>query len=78
MAECGDDYAPFDAHTLVRYKEVLKERRSAKTSKADVTTVQQALTALQDRSLVWKESRGVYALEDSNIAELLRKPVERR
>jgi hypothetical protein len=45
--------------------------KSDRASKVDVTTVQQALLALQDKSLVWKESRGVYALEDASIIDLL-------
>jgi len=33
--------------------------------------VQQALGALQEKALVWRERRGVYALEESSVAELL-------
>ena len=34
--------------------------------------MQQALIALQQKKLVWKASRGVYAVDDSVIAEVLR------
>ena len=34
--------------------------------------VQQALAALQDKALVWKAARGVYALEDTFLADLMR------
>ncbi|MDQ0586624.1 hypothetical protein [Variovorax paradoxus] len=40
----------------------------------EVSNVQQALTALQEKSLVWKEKRGVYSLEEGRTAELLRQP----
>ena len=33
----------------------------------------QALTALQEKTLAWKASRGVYALEDTFLAELMDK-----
>jgi hypothetical protein len=29
------------------------------------------LVALQDKGLVWKAARGVYALEDTSLADLL-------
>ena len=38
----------------------------------DTANVQQALIALQDKSLVWRAARGVYALEDTFLAELMR------
>jgi hypothetical protein len=72
MADSGDRYAPFESGTIDKYKAVLRNMKSDRASKVDVTTVQQALLALQDKSLVWKESRGVYALEDASIIDLLR------
>jgi hypothetical protein len=71
MADSGDRYAPFESGTIDKYKAVLRNMKSDRASKVDVTTVQQALLALQDKSLVWKESRGVYALEDASIIDLL-------
>ncbi|MNJ81509.1 hypothetical protein D3C77_803570 [compost metagenome] len=40
--------------------------------KAEVPGVQQALIALQDKNLVWKASRGVYAVDEQVIVDLLR------
>ena len=39
--------------------------------KADVPSVQQALTALQEKALVWRAARGVYALEEASLADLM-------
>jgi hypothetical protein len=39
----------------------------------ETNNVQQSLAALQDKALVWKAARGVYALEDTFLAELMRK-----
>ena len=74
MAETGSDYAPFEAATLQRYKAVLAERGAEDSVRADVTSVQQGLNALIEKSLVWKEARGVYALEDITIADVMIKP----
>ncbi|MEM5401936.1 hypothetical protein [Paraburkholderia unamae] len=34
--------------------------------------VQQALSALQEKGLVWRAARGVYAMEDDSLTDLLR------
>jgi hypothetical protein len=39
--------------------------------KPDVGNVQQALYALQEKKLVWRASRGVYAIEEHSITEVL-------
>ena len=39
--------------------------------RADISNVQQSLVALQEKGLVWKAARGVYALEDTSLADLL-------
>ena len=36
-----------------------------------VSNVRQALIPLQEKSLVWRAARGVYALEDSSLAEIM-------
>lgn len=64
----GEDYAPFESDTLVQYKAVLNDKHAGKVN-VDVASVQQALIALQEKSLVWKASRGVYALEDTSVVE---------
>ena len=40
--------------------------------KVEVPGVQQALIALQEKKLVWKASRGVYAVDEHVIVDLLR------
>ncbi|MNR60676.1 hypothetical protein D3C85_1822210 [compost metagenome] len=40
--------------------------------KAEVPGVQQALIALQDKNLVWKASRGVYAVDEQVIVDIVR------
>ena len=39
----------------------------------DTANVQQALVALQDKALVWRAARGIYALEDSFLTGLMQK-----
>ncbi len=40
--------------------------------KADVPGVQQALIALQEKKLAWRAARGIYAVEERAVVELLR------
>ncbi|MBT2326946.1 ATP-binding protein [Variovorax paradoxus] len=68
----GDKYAPFETSTMESYRAVLESIAPDGTVTPEVSNVQQALIALQDKSLVWKEKRGVYSLEESTTAELLR------
>lgn len=70
LAKSGSKYAPFESETLGMYRAVLDEAGAGDDVKTDVTSVQQALTSLQEKSLVWKESRGVYALEDISVADI--------
>ena len=67
----GAQYAPFEAATLAAYAAVLRAIAPQDRIKPDVPNVQQALSALQEKSLVWRERRGVYALEESALSELL-------
>jgi len=71
LAASGKDYAPFEAATLELYQASLDNAGPAGSIKADVSNVQQALTALQEKALVWRAARGVYALEDVTLADLL-------
>jgi hypothetical protein len=71
LAAAGADYAPFEAETMERYQRVLDAVAPNAKVKADVSNVQQALGALQDKALVWRATRGVYALEDSALAEIM-------
>ena len=72
LAEQAGRYSPFEDATVAAYQAVLSRIAPQETVRADVSNVQQALIALQDKALVWKEKRGVYALEDSTLADLLR------
>ena len=71
LAARGESYAPFEAATMAMYKAALKAIAPDDTVSADVPNVQQALVALQEKALIWKERRGVYALEESSLADLL-------
>ena len=86
LAARGQGFAPFEAATIMAYQAVLDviapesarrpgsgsgSVRSGSPIRAEVGNVQQALGALQEKALVWRERRGVYALEESSVAELL-------
>ena len=73
MAMTGIDYAPFEQDTMERYQAVLSKTAPDAKVEPDTANVQQALIALQEKSLVWRAARGVYALEDTFLAELMRK-----
>lgn len=72
LAASGADYAPFETETMDRYQKVLDVIAPNGQVRADVPNVQQALSALQDKALVWRAARGIYALEDVATADLLR------
>jgi len=71
LAKTGPAYAPFEAKTIEAYQELLDRIAPASEIRADISNVQQALSALQEKGLVWKASRGVYALEDTSLLDLL-------
>ncbi len=71
LTAAGAGYAPFEADTVTRYQQVLDVIAPNSQVAADVSNVQQALSALQEKSLVWRAARGVYALEDSALAEIM-------
>lgn len=73
MSVMGDDYAPFEAPTMALYgKAMTLAGIDAGEVQVEVPGVQQAPIALQQKKLVWKASRGVYAVDDSVIADVLR------
>lgn len=73
MAAARENYAPFEAATLEKYrKAMIQAGLSVDDAKADVPGVQQALIALQEKKLVWKAARGVYAIEEQSIYDLLK------
>ena len=71
VAAHKDKYAPFEESTMNTYRRVLQQTAPHEEVKVDVSNVQAALAALQEKSLVWRERRGVYALEESSLADLL-------
>ncbi len=73
MALSGIDYAPFEQQTMDRYKAILAAVAPDYKVAPDTANVQQALVALQDKALVWRASRGIYALEDSFLTDLMQK-----
>ncbi|MES2074208.1 MAG: ATP-binding protein [Pseudomonadota bacterium] len=73
MAACGNNYAPFEAATMARYRLAMQlAGLPAEELKADVPGAQQALIALQDKKLVWRAARGMYAVEEQGTVDLLR------
>ncbi|UZJ57789.1 ATP-binding protein [Pseudomonas sp. KU26590] len=73
MGSMGDSYAPFEAPTMALYATALKQAGVVESEiKVEVPGVQQALIALQEKNLVWKASRGVYAVDEHVIVDLLR------
>jgi len=71
LAARGSQYAPFEAGTIAAYQAVLQATGQPMNAKADVPGVQQALMALQEKALVWRAARGVYALEESALSDLM-------
>ena len=71
LAKAGPDYAPFEAKTMVLYQGSMSSISPESDVAPDLSNVQQALVALQEKGLVWKAARGVYALEDTSLGELL-------
>lgn len=71
LAKAGAAYAPFEARTMEAYHARMVAIAPSSEVRADIPNVQQALVALQEKGLVWKAARGVYALEDTGLAELL-------
>lgn len=72
MASKGRGYAPFEGQTMKRYAETIQRIDANSGIVPSTTNVQAALESLKQRGLVWRASRGVYALEDAPLAELMR------
>ncbi|CAB3788277.1 ATP-binding protein [Pararobbsia alpina] len=71
LAATGKGYAPFESRTLEKYRTALTDFPS--DSELSSANVQQALTALQEKGLVWRAARGVYAMEDDSLSDLLKR-----
>lgn len=68
VAEMGRDYAPFEKMTMEKYRGWMAGDEDA----VNTQNVQAALQSLQDKNMVWRASRGVYAMEDDGLTALLR------
>lgn len=72
LAASGDHYAPFEAATMDKYRKAMQlAGLPPEDVKADVPGAQQALIALQDKKLVWRAARGIYAIEEQIVIDLL-------
>lgn len=72
MAATGSNYAPFEAATMELYRKGLQLAGGAEEDvRVDVPGVQQALLALQEKKLIWRAARGVYAIEEQTVADIL-------
>ena len=72
MAATGSDYAPFEAPTMELYRRGLQLADGTEDDvRIDVPGVQQALLALQEKKLVWRAARGVYAIEEQTVTDIL-------
>lgn len=72
MAAAGSNYAPFEAPTLELYRRALRLAGGTEQDvRIDVPGVQQALLALQEKKLIWRAARGVYAIEEQTVTDIL-------
>ena len=72
MAAAGPEFAPFEATTLGQYRAVMRQSGDQETKRIEVTNVQQALAALQEKGLAWRAARGVYAIDDPLTVDVMR------
>ena len=72
MAATGSNYAPFEASTMALYRRALQLAGGMEDDvQIDVPGVQQALLALQEKKLIWRAARGVYAIEEQTVTDIL-------
>jgi hypothetical protein len=72
MAATQSAYAPFEAATMALYRKGMQLAGVTEEDiKVDVPGVQQALLALQEKKLIWRAARGVYAIEEQTVADIL-------
>lgn len=71
LAARGREFAPFEADTVSAYRKTLETIAPGERIEPDTSNVQQALMSLQEKSLIWKERRGVYAIEESSLADMM-------
>jgi hypothetical protein len=72
MAAMKQDYAPFESATILRYRKAMELAGvPADDIKADVPGIQAGLLALQEKKLIWRAARGIYAIEEQSVVDLL-------
>ena len=64
LARSGQDFTPFSEASLRSVGEILNRTVTA-------SDMQKALDALREKSLVWRQTRGLYALEDQDMRDWL-------
>ncbi|GAB3372607.1 hypothetical protein GCM10027514_06800 [Azotobacter armeniacus] len=72
MANCSlanQPFTPYSEATVQEVGQILKAWGS--DVQPSTTTIQTAIESLRDKELVWRASRGAYALEDKSMAEWL-------
>ncbi|PLP98919.1 ATP-binding protein [Cupriavidus pauculus] len=72
MATIDKTRAGFDPATMSAYSDVVRRIDPGWDGQIDVDRVEQALTVLADKRLVWKSTVGVYMLEDPVVAAAMR------
>jgi hypothetical protein len=63
IIEKGDRFSPFAEDSMQAYRAILGAENLT------TATIQAALDALREKNLIWRESRGAYALEDESLAQ---------
>lgn len=69
-SEANEGFAPFSDATLLAVSKVLETMGSDLSP--GTATIQASIEALREKELVWKSSRGSYALEDRALAQWLK------
>jgi hypothetical protein len=70
MTQSESDFSPFSTVSQQKYKNICL-KKYGETIKSDSSSVQAALEALREKSLIWKSARGTYAIEEGQYAEWL-------
>lgn len=68
-SKAGESFSPFAEKTVQEFAQVLK--RLGSDVQPAATTIQAAIDVLREKELVWKSSRGAYALEDKAMSDWL-------
>lgn len=68
-SQSNEPFAPFTDSTITAVSKALEVMRSDVVP--GTQTIQACIDALRDKELVWKSSRGGYALEDKSFGDWL-------